>query len=185
MKLVSALLLSVLASATAFAPSQQSPRTSVAVDALADKIFGLDLFEPVKDQNNYGARAKKNLKVGSITSKSYIPDGLTEAQYKKLRAQEQKKKQDNYTRNVKKAGVFEDFTEFYKKRGTEEGGSWLKSAALGHRMAKTKYDWGDGVEADSKKFESTKFTGIFGGFKAPTAKKTVAKKAPAKKKSYF
>jgi hypothetical protein len=37
--------------------------------------------------------------------------------------------------------VFEDYTEFYTKRGTAVAGSWMKLPNLGHRMAKTKYDW--------------------------------------------
>lgn len=73
--------------------------------------------------------------------------------------------------NVKKAFKYQDFTEWYAKRGTEEAGSWLKSVTLGHTMAKTKYDW-SGVE-DAKKFESTNVG----------AKKAAAKKAAAKKKA--
>jgi len=42
---------------------------------------------------------------------------------------------------VKKAGVFEDYTEWYKKRGTDTSQAWAKTATNGHRMAKTKYDW--------------------------------------------
>merc|ERR1711957_689640 len=52
-----------------------------------------------------------------------------------------KKKAANYQRNVKKAGVFEDYTEFYTERGTNENGGWMKLPNGGHRMAKTKYDW--------------------------------------------
>jgi hypothetical protein len=42
---------------------------------------------------------------------------------------------------VKKAGVFEDYTEFYTKRGTDTKQDWAKDINKGHRMAKTKYDW--------------------------------------------
>jgi hypothetical protein len=102
----------------------------------------LDLFAPKADQNDYGARNKKNMKVGNIEQgKSYVPSGLSAEQYNKFRAAEAKKKADNYARNVKKAGVFEDYTEFYKKRGTDVGEGWFKTATRGHRMAKTKYDW--------------------------------------------
>merc|ERR1712032_434766 len=128
--------------ASAFRPMLNSPRTTVARNAL---------FEPVKDQNDYGARnRKKQLRTGEITKKSYVPDGLTAAQYKKIRADQDSKKKANYEKNVKKAGKFEDFTEFYKLRGTEIGGDWLKSAARGHKMVKTKYDWGE--KLDSKGF---------------------------------
>jgi hypothetical protein len=80
------------------------------------------------------------LKVGAIGAKSYVPDGLSAAQYSKVRAQEATKKANNYQRNVKKAGVFEDYTEFYVKRGTDTKQDWYKSATLGHRMTKLKYE---------------------------------------------
>ena len=82
------------------------------------------------------------MKVGTITSKSYVPQGMTAKQYSQLRATEQKKKEANYKRNVAKAGVFEDYTEFYLKRGTDTNQAWAKNKnTLGHRMAKTKFDW--------------------------------------------
>ena len=70
---------------------------------------------------------------------------MTAAQYAKVRAEGAAKKATNYQKNVKKAGVFEDYTEFYKKRGTDTGDAWKKSINLGHRMAKTKYDWSGGM----------------------------------------
>jgi hypothetical protein len=78
---------------------------------------------------------------GKITDKSYIPSGLTAAQYNDLRGAAVSKKKANYERNVKKAGIFEDYTDFYIKRGTDTKSSWKKDVTLGHRMAKTKYDW--------------------------------------------
>lgn len=173
-----ALALLLASSALAFAPSTK-PGTAASLTelrALADNIFGMDLFD--RDGNKYGARAKKNLKVKELGSNSYVPNGLSKAEYEKIRKAEFAKKQQNYQKNVAKAGKFLDFTNFYKARGTEEGGSWLKAPARGHQMVKTKYDWA-GV-TDAKKFESTnteKFTqNLFGG-----AKKTAA--APATKKS--
>jgi hypothetical protein len=77
---------------------------------------------------------------GKIGAGSYVPNGLTAAQYQKIRDQEVSKKKNNYERNVKKAGIFEDYTEFYVKRGTDTSQNWKKSVTLGHRMAKTKYD---------------------------------------------
>lgn len=123
----------LLASANAFAPAPSAGRTSVTREAIADKIFGLDLWEPVKDSNQYGARAKKNVKVGSLGSNSYVPAGLTKEQYAQVRATEAKKKADNYQRNVQKAGVFEDFTAWYSKRGTELGQGWKKKVTLGRK----------------------------------------------------
>ena len=101
----------------------------------------MDLFAPQADQNDYGARSKKNLKVGTLTEKSYVPAGLSKEQYAKIRADEQKKKENNYKRNVAKAGIFKDYTDFYLKRGTDSNEDWAKSVTKGHDMAKTKYDW--------------------------------------------
>jgi hypothetical protein len=80
---------------------------------------------------------------------------LTAKQYAELRAKEAKKKQDNYERNVKKAGIFQDYTEWYKKRGTDLSQGWKKDVNLGHSMAKTKYDW------SGKKIENKSYNGIF------------------------
>jgi hypothetical protein len=93
------------------------------------------------------------LKIGEIkTGSSYIPNGLTAAQYNKVRAAEVAKKKARYEVNVKKAGIFEDFTEWYTERGTDEGQNWAKTVTNGHRMVKTKYDWtGD---EDKKTFAS-------------------------------
>jgi hypothetical protein len=91
------------------------------------------------------------LKVGDLSKNSYVPEGLTKAQYKKIRTQEQKKKESNYNKNVKKAGVFEDYTVFYNKRGTDTNSKWYKDVNNGHRMAKTKYDfdtWKAGKQYD-------------------------------------
>jgi hypothetical protein len=83
------------------------------------------------------------LKIGEIKAgKSYVPNGLNAKQYANIRGQEQKKKAANYQRNVAKAGVFEDYTEFYTKRGTDLSQDWAKNKnTLGHRFAKTKFDW--------------------------------------------
>lgn len=65
---------------------------------------------------------------------------MTLDQYKKVRAADAAKKEANYKKNVAKAGVFEDFTAFYTKRGTDTKQAWAKSPTRGHRMAKLKYD---------------------------------------------
>jgi hypothetical protein len=158
-------------STSAFAPIQSNGRPSTAHNALADRIFGLDLFD--QSGNKYGARSQKNLKVGKISENSYIPAGLTKAQYEKVRADEQKKKQDRYQKNVAKAGKFIDFTDWYAKRGTELSGGWKKSVTLGHSMAKTKFDWSG--TADAKKLDSTRLV--------TPSKKTAA--APKKKPFSF
>jgi hypothetical protein len=111
--------------------------------SIFDAVAGMDLFAPKKDQNAYGARNKKDLSIGKIQSgKSYVPDGLTASQYDDIRQKQVKRKADNYARNVAKAGVFEDYTDFYTKRGTDLSQDWAKNKnTLGHRFAKTKFDW--------------------------------------------
>jgi hypothetical protein len=186
MKSIIALLFLLVSSSTqAFIPSSVSlsslssttkKSSSTEQYALADRIFNLDLFSPNKDQNNYGARKQKNIKLGKITEKSYVPSGMTLQQYEKIRMGQQKKKDENYQRNVKKAGVFTDYTEWYTKRGTELTGAWKKSVTLGHNMAKTKYDWSGTSEA--KQYDGTtneKFVqDIFGNKKKVMTKKPIA-----------
>mmetsp|Transcript_18175 Transcript_18175/g.33787 ORF Transcript_18175/g.33787 Transcript_18175/m.33787 type:complete len:187 (-) Transcript_18175:116-676(-) len=110
--------------------------------SIAGAIFGMDLWKDRKDSNDYGARGKKKLTVGKITEgKSYVPAGLTAAQYNAVRGKEKATKDKNYARNVAKAGKFEDYTDFYLKRGTDTSGSWIKDITRGHRMVKTKYDY--------------------------------------------
>jgi hypothetical protein len=92
------------------------------------------------------------LKVGPITKQSYVPTGLTASQYTAIRSKEVAKKDANYKKNVAKAGKFLGYNEFYQKRGTDLDGAWKKSVTLGHRMAKTKYDY-SGTKDDTKKFE--------------------------------
>ena len=109
------------------------------------------------------------LKIGDIKAgKSYVPNGLDAKQYAALRGKEQKKKADNYKRNVAKAGVFEDYTESYTKRGTDLSQDWAKNKnTLGHRFAKTKFDWSgkDGKNNDTTaavKTPGKKKGGMFG-----------------------
>merc|ERR1711862_993689 len=107
------------------------PKTNFALNGIFERIAGMDLFAPDTAVNTYGARDRKKLATGKITDKSYVPAGLTAEQYAKIRGADAKKK----------AGVFGDYTEFYKQRGTDTNESWSKSVTKGHRMAKTKYDW--------------------------------------------
>jgi hypothetical protein len=146
-------------SATAFAPATTNGRVETTLSAkksaepqkksLAGRIFDLDLFAPVADQNDYGARSKKKIVTGKITDKSYVPSGLTKAQYEKIRAEERAQKEANYKAKMAKAGIFEDFTEWYKQRGTDLNQSWVKSVTRGHTMVKTKYDW-SGTQQDAR-----------------------------------
>merc|ERR1712176_325610 len=81
--------------------------------------------------------------IGELSQKSYVPSGLAKSEYSNIRSAEAKKRQANYDRNVKKAGIFQDYTDFYLKRGTDVNQDWKtkNKATLGHTMAKTKYDW--------------------------------------------
>ena len=90
------------------------------------------------------------MRLGKIKEgKSYVPSGLTAQQYDQIRKGQVEKKAANYARNVAKAGIFEDYTDFYTKRGTDTGQDWAKNKnTLGHRFAKTKYDWA-GVAGES------------------------------------
>ena len=154
MKTTALFVAASVASVSAFAP-QSTARTSTALnESIFSKIANLDLWAPVADSNEYGARDKKNLKTGNLTDKSYVPFGLTKAQYEKIRADEQSKKAANYQKNVAKAGKFLDYTEFYLQRGTSEDFAWRKLPNAGHRMAKTKYDW------SGEKNDAPTYTGV-------------------------
>ena len=151
MKYTALVALLVASSATAFAPASTNGRVETTLSAkksavpekksLSSRIFDLDLFAPVADQNDYGARSKKKIVTGKITEQSYVPSGLTKAQYEKIRGEEKARKEANYKAKMAKAGIFEDFTAWYKERGTDLDQSWIKSVTKGHTMVKTKYDW--------------------------------------------
>lgn len=112
MKHTALVALLLASSATAFAPSSSNGRIDTSLSAkkqtepkkktLASRIFDLDLFAPVSDQNDYGARAKKKIVTGKITDTSYVPTGLTKAQYEKIRADEKAKKEANYKAKMAK-----------------------------------------------------------------------------------
>jgi len=130
-----------IASASAFAPAPHGKSSTALNESLFKKVSNLDLWAPVKDSNQYGARGKKNLKTGKLTKRSYVPSGMTKAQYEQVRKDTDAKKNARYSKNVKKAGVFKKFSAFYQKRGTKVGGEWMDEDNRGHMMCKTKYDW--------------------------------------------
>ena len=95
--------------AAAPAPVKEAPKAG---KSIAARVFEMDLFAPVKDQNDYGARGRKNLKQGTISAgSSYIPSGLSADEYNKIRKDASVKKEANYQRNVAKAGKFLDYTK--------------------------------------------------------------------------
>ena len=69
MKTTALLSLGLVATATGFAPAQQGRSNTQLQESLFDKIFQMDLFEPVKDQNDYGARNKKKVRLGQCQVK--------------------------------------------------------------------------------------------------------------------
>lgn len=157
MKTSVAIIAASIASASAFAPSsggRASTQLQEKKKSFFSTVFEMDLFAPKSDQNDYGARSKKDLSVGNLGSKSYVPNGLSREQYAKVRAGEKAKKDANYKKNVDKAGKFLDYTQFYLDRGTDVGEKWSKSVTKGHRMAKTKFDW-SGKTDQNKKQENT------------------------------
>jgi len=175
MKTFAAILIATVASAAAFAPAPSTGYKTALNKSIFDIVSDMDLFAPKADQNNYGARDKKDLKLGKIGDSSYIPSGLSAAQYQKLREAEKAKKDANYKRNVAKAGKFIDYTDFYLKRGTDVKADWKKSVTLGHEMAKTKYDWSGKTEVGKKLDQAV----------SAKAAKAASKKAAPKKKKFF
>ncbi len=165
MKTSALIVAASVASASAFVPAAKAP-VSTELNGLFKTISDLDLWAPVADSNEYGARGKKNIKTGTLTEKSYIPSGLTKEQYAKIRADADSKKAANYEKNVKKAGIFTDYTDFYLKRGTSENGSWMKLPNLGHRMAKTKYDWSGETDGETPMYTGVRAQSFFGGKKS-------------------
>jgi len=139
-----------VASASAFAPAPVAPQSSTQLnESLFKKLSNMDLWADVSDSNDYGARGKKaSTSTAGLSNRSYVPSGLTKAQYEKVRADANKKKDANYQKNVKKAGIFQDYTDFYMKRGSDENGSWMKLPNRGHDMAKTKFDWSGETNAN-------------------------------------
>lgn len=61
MKTSAIVALTLVAGAQGFAPASQGRAGTELSESLMSRVFGMDLFEPVKDQNNYGARGKKNV----------------------------------------------------------------------------------------------------------------------------
>lgn len=62
MKTSAIVAVGLVASVQGFTPATQQGRVGTQLsESLFDKVFGLDLFAPVSDQNNYGARDKKNV----------------------------------------------------------------------------------------------------------------------------
>lgn len=62
MKTSVAIIAACVASTSAFAPSNNGARAVTSLnESFFSKVFGMDLFAPVQDQNDYGARTKKNV----------------------------------------------------------------------------------------------------------------------------
>ena len=61
MKTSAIITLGLAASVQGFAPAPQGRVGTEISESLFDRVFGLDLFEPKKTQNDYGARNGKNV----------------------------------------------------------------------------------------------------------------------------
>ena len=97
-------------------PSLSAKPAKAAPKTISKMIFDMDLFKDKSTQNDYGARGAKKITLGKIQAgKSYVPSGLTAAQFDAKRKADKAKKDAGYKRNVAKAGVFEDYTAFYTK----------------------------------------------------------------------
>merc|ERR1712087_900973 len=146
------MLAAVVSSVIGFTPVQPTVKT-ITTELAAKKvpkktekrslfktISEMDLYAPFSTRNEFGARDKKNLKLGTINpKKSYVPSGLTAAQYSSLRNKEKKEKDARYQKAKK--NTFVVFTDWYKKRGTDTTDKWMDSVTGGHTFVKTKYDW--------------------------------------------
>lgn len=145
-----ATVIALAAAVQGFAPIQPEGRPATDLKkSIFDTVSDMDLFNTNGvgsglNRNAYGARNqkmyKKNLKVGRITGKSYVPSGMTQEQYANLRTKEASYRDASYKKNADKEQVFKPFYDFYKKRGTDDVDNW-RSVTNGHDMAKTKYDW--------------------------------------------
>jgi len=118
-----------------------SAKNAAPKKSLSQRVFDMDLFAPVSEQNDYGARSRKNLKTGTLSKNSYVPEGLTKEQYNKVRSSDANAKKQNYSKFMSKVGTTLGFYEFYKNRGTDTSEGWKDKVTSGHVFAKTKYDW--------------------------------------------
>jgi len=123
-----------------------------------DRVSNMDLYAPVKTQNDYGARRGKNLSQGKLAQNSYVPSGMSKAEYQKVRQKDKKKKDDFYNYNVEKGGKFKFFYDFYKNRGTDTKDNW-RDVTNKHTMAKTKYDWQGDSDMAGGGSSGSRFTG--------------------------
>lgn len=103
-------------------------------------VFEMDLWAPVKDSNQYGARRQKSMAVGKLSKNSYVPAGMSKADYDKIRTNEKQAKTNRYNKYAAKKDEYGDFQDFYVARGTDKNAAW-KSVTNNHAMCKTKYDW--------------------------------------------
>lgn len=92
--------------------------------------------------------ASLQLKAAKLGKNSYVPAGLTAAQYQKIRDQDEAKKNSNYQGYASKAFKFITLDTFTKAREVSKGDSIVKDVTRGHTMAKLKYDYESGKQYD-------------------------------------
>lgn len=162
MKTTAFLVAASMVSASAFVPAANTAQSSTQLsESLFKRISNMDMWAPIADSNDYGARQKKGImKKAPLSQRSYVPGGMTKAQYEQVRQNDQNKLNANYQRNVAKGGKFQNFTSWYSKRGTAVGGGYRDQANNGHTMCKTKYDWSGEKKGTANGVESAMYTGI-------------------------
>ena len=73
MKVTAIVFAAGVASAAAFAPSTPVARSSTALnESIFSKIANMDLWAPVKDSNDYGARNRKKVNIDKIIEHSNV-----------------------------------------------------------------------------------------------------------------
>lgn len=68
MKSSAIITLGLFASVQGFAPAPQGRVGTEISESLFDRVFGMDLFAPKMDQNDYGARTKKNVSLPLLSA---------------------------------------------------------------------------------------------------------------------
>ena len=77
---------------------------------------------------------------------AYVPDGFSEAEWKKIKAKEAKANADVKQANAKKRSMgYEDLTDWVKARDAK----FPNQPGAGHRFVKTKYDFSGGAKGQS------------------------------------
>ena len=72
--------------------------------------------------------------MGKLTNNSYVPSGMSKAEYDKIRTKEKQSKEQKHNKYAGKKDEYGEFQDFYAQHGTDKNAAW-------RTMCKTKYDW--------------------------------------------